>query len=108
MCRSISHNPILQTPFYSTLSPSFYQDKNCRKTLDDHIFDHLHEIPLKMVISRGIFFLPYSLFYAAQFLNMVGDDSSIAFSRFFSALISVLTLAIIAANFSSHSSRVLA
>ena len=108
MCRSISHNPILQTPFYSTLSPSFYQDKNCRKTLDDHIFDHLHEIPLETVISRDVFIPPYSLFNAAQFLNMVGDDYSIDFCRFFSALISALTCAIIAASFSSHSSRVLA
>ena len=76
--------------------------------LYDHIFDHLHEIPLKMVILRGIFILLYSLFNTAQFLNMIGDDSSIAFSRFFSALISVLTFAIITANLSSHSSRVFA
>lgn len=62
----------------------------------------------KSLILRGIFIQPYSLFNTAQFLSISGDNSSIAFSRFLSALISVLTCAIIAASFSSHSLRVLA
>lgn len=108
MRRSIFQNPIPQTPFDTTSSRLLWRIGNYRKPLDDHIFDHLHEIPLETVISRGIFILLYSLFNAAQFLNMTGDDSSIAFSRFFSSLMSALTIAIITANFSSHSSRVLA
>ena len=76
--------------FDTTLSRQFGCGENNCKTLDDHIFDHLHEIPLEMVVSRGVFILPYSLFNAAQFLNFLGGISSIVLSRFFSALMSPL------------------
>ena len=108
MRRSIFQNPIPQIPLDTTLSRLFSLVGNSIKNPDDHIFDHLHETPFETVTSRGIFILPYSLFNAAQFLNMVGDGSSIDFSRFFSALMSALTCVIIAASFSSHSSCVLA
>ena len=71
MGTSISQNQIPQIPFDTTNSWYSCRNKNSRKTLCDHIFDHLYEYPTKSVLqiifhfnqqpldttaSRGIFF----------------------------------------------------
>ncbi len=42
---SISQKQVPQIPFDTTLSRQFGCGENNCKTLDDHIFDHLHKIP---------------------------------------------------------------